>query len=122
MTQIMLIDDDEIMAECITRAIKLPDCTITYFSNAIVAMNSLNEQIPDLIILDILLDGPDGFSFLNELSSYDDTAKIPIIIITSLNLQSSNLKHYGVHRILQKESMTPTMINTSVNEVLAYAA
>lgn len=120
MTQILIIEDDKIMAECIARAIdKVVAAEINYCSNAITAMQTLDDKLPDLICLDILLDGPDGFSLLNELNSYPDTAQIPIVIITSLNLQNQNLQHYNVRKVLQKETMTPLDIGETVQQILS---
>ena len=102
---IFIVDDDEVMAECIARYCKgQPTCI---FSNAIEAMNAIDDEKPDLIFLDILLDGPDGFTFLNELASYDDTAKIPIVIISSLDFSGQDLSSYGVVGIISKDTMLP---------------
>ena len=102
---IFIIDDDEVMAECIARYCKGQSTRI--FSNAIEAMNAIDDEKPDLIFLDILLDGPDGFTFLNELASYDDTAKIPIVIISSLDFSGQDLSSYGVVGIISKDTMLP---------------
>lgn len=102
---IFVIDDDEIMAECIARACKGRETRI--FGNAIEAMNVISDGVmPELIFLDILLDGPDGFTFLNELISYEDTVKIPVVIVTSLDIRV-DLSVYGVKGILKKDEMTP---------------
>ena len=110
---IYIIDDDDIMAECIARAVDAP---ARIFSNAIEAINAIDDEFPDLIFLDILLDGPDGFTFLNELASYQDTAKIPIVIVTSLDLSGRNLEQYGVVGILSKDDMTPKEIKAYVDQ------
>ena len=102
---IFIIDDDEVMAECIARYCKVQPTRI--FSNAIEAMNAIDDEKPELIFLDILLDGPDGFTFLNELASYDDTAKIPIVIISSLDFSGQDLSEYGVIGIISKDTMLP---------------
>lgn len=121
MATVFIIEDDEIMADCLElalRQISTPSLTICHFTNAITAALALNDTLPDLIFLDVLLDGPDGFSFLNELASYSDTAQIPTVIVTSLNLATQDLSHYGVVRILQKETMTPALIATITQEIL----
>lgn len=106
---IYVIDDDEIMAECIVRACE--GCgEVRVFANAIEAIQMLDEGLPDLIFLDILLDGPNGFTFLNEMASYADTARVPIVIVTSLDLVGKNLAEYGVVGILQKDKMVPREI------------
>ena len=103
---IFVIDDDIIMAECIKRATGHSEVKI--FTNAIEAMGKItDDELPDLIFLDILLDGPDGFTFLNELVSYTDTAKIPVVVVSSLNLDNVNLDDYGIVGILDKDKMVP---------------
>ncbi len=121
MKTIFLIEDDRIMSECIARAIRKSQSEpveLYTFTNGITAIQALNNKLPDLICLDILLSGPDGFSLLNELTSYNDTAKIPVIIISSLDLSRQDLSCYNVKTILQKETMTPSSISEAVMEVL----
>lgn len=112
---IYVIDDDVIMAECITRVItqQFPAEKCEIFTNGIQAIQEINEEVK-LIFLDILLDGPDGFTFLNELMSYNDTAKIPVVIVTSLKIKQ-DLSNYGVVKILDKSIMKPEEI-TSIAE------
>lgn len=109
------------MAECLARAVRqaLPEgAEISAFSNAIQAMAALQDGLPQLILLDILLDGPDGFTFLNELMSYTDTARIPVLLVTSLELAADPLADYGVVAVLHKDSMTPPEIIQSVRQAL----
>ena len=111
---IFVIDDNEIMAECITRAIS---DDVQIFTNAIEAMQEItNGNVPELIFLDILLDGPDGFTFLNELISYNDTAKIPVVIVSSLDFLQKDLSTYGVVGILNKDNMKPEDIKNYVRK------
>lgn len=102
---IYIVDDDHLMAECLARYLRPEEVRI--FSNAIDAAANIDEDAPKLIFLDVLLDGPDAFTFLNEIVSYENTAKIPVVIITSLNLEEESLKVYGVKKVLKKESLTP---------------
>ena len=103
---IYIIDDDEIMADCIKNA--CGDKKSRIFANAVEAMSAISDgEVPNLIFLDVLLDGPDGFTFLNELMSYQDTEKIPVVIISSLDFKNQDLKGYGVVGVLNKDSMRP---------------
>lgn len=85
------------------------------FNDALSAMEGLREEVPDVILLDILLTGPNGFTFLNELASYSDTMRIPVALVTSLDLSGHNLEHYGVFTILNKTTMTPEDISAAVS-------
>ena len=139
MVKVFIIEDDVMMAECLELATlnglrklqsSYPDklatdnystYTVSKFTNIFDATQAINQSLPDLIILDILLSGPDGFSLLNELMTYNDTATIPIIVVSSLDLNQQNLAHYGVVRVFQKESMTPLQLSSAIQEILANA-
>lgn len=109
---IYIIEDNLIFANCIARYCDKKDVKI--FSNAIEAMNQIDKTFPDLIFLDVLLTGPDGFTFLNEIASYSDTAKIPIVIISSLDLKDKDLSVYGVVGVLNKDSLVPKEVKEYV--------
>ncbi len=120
---VFIIEDDAMMAECIERAIKVDSAhehifQIKTFPDAISAMAAIADCLPDLILLDILLSGPNGFTLLNELATYQDTANIPIVVISSLDFSLEALKPYGVCRILNKETMKPREIQTIVQELI----
>ncbi len=118
---ILVIDDDEIMAECVARGCRgrkkrhgdeeQGEREVRIFANAIEAMNFIAENgAPEMIFLDILLDGPDGFTFLNELMSYADTATVPVVIVSSLNFSGRDLSAYNVVGFLDKDTMYPAEI------------
>ena len=129
---IYVIDSDRLMAECVARAAKKgqrgsgkkdvcgenDECDgieVRIFGNGIEAMAAMSEgELPDLIFLEILLDGPDGFTLLNELASYEDTARIPVVVVTALRLRRESLAEYNVVGVLDKETMWP-------EEIAAYA-
>ncbi len=128
---ILVIDDDEIMAECIARGcdgrreggadenergdVGKGGREVRIFSNAIEAMNFIAENgAPEMIFLDILLDGPDGFTFLNELMSYADTATVPVVVVSSLDFTGRDLSVYNVVKILHKDTMVPAEIKELV--------
>ena len=105
---IFVIDDDKVMAECVGRATRRE---YRIFGNGIEAMNAIAEgELPEMIFLDVLLDGPDGFTFLNELVSYEDTARIPVVVVSGLKMDLEALCDYGVVGVLDKETMRPEEI------------
>lgn len=111
---IYVIEDDEIFANIIAGYIK-KNYEVKIFHDALSAINAISEDHPNLIFLDILLTGPDGFTFLNELVSYEDTAKIPIVIISSLEIKE-DLSDYGVVKILNKDVVMPQDIREAARQ------
>ena len=90
------------------------------FTNCIDAITALPDdcQPPALFILDILLTGPDGFTFLNEIASYPDLSSVPVIIVSSLNFPDRSFESYNIVKILNKTTMMPTDLTNSVIEIL----
>lgn len=113
---IFVVDDDKVMAKCIAKACGAGLQTVKIFNDAISAMNELDAELPEIIFLDVLLNGPDGFTFLNEMVSYTDTAKIPVVIVTSLDFGGRDLSAYGVVGVLDKSKMVPEDIRRYVEK------
>ncbi|MBQ3352103.1 response regulator [Candidatus Saccharibacteria bacterium] len=116
---IYIIDDDKMMADCIVREVAaVYDDEVRVFTNGVEAISALDNGVPELIFLDILLDGPDGFTFLNEISSYSDTEQIPVVVVSSLNLADAELSDYGVVKVLDKSMMVPADIKKCVEKYI----
>lgn len=121
---VYIIEDEPLMARCIENAVKKADfdLAVRKFRNAIDAVNNISDDPPALIFLDVLLPGPDGFTLLNELVSYDDTAKIPVVIVSSLDFRKQDLKKYGVVASLDKTTMLPQDITALTKQFLGSEA
>ena len=116
-----IIEDNEIMSELFARYLNgITETKI--FHDVISAISEISDDQPDLIFLDILLTGPDGFTFLNEIVSYEDTGKIPVVIISSLDFQLESLKNYNVVKILNKDTLLPSDLRAVSQEILALKA
>jgi len=64
------------------------------------------------------LTGPTGFAVLNEMRSYPDLAKVPVIIVTSVSIKDELAKQYGVVEVLDKGKMTPQELIGAVQGAL----
>ena len=121
---IFIIEDDPDFAEIYQKHLQrnFSEIPVRIFYNAIEANEVFSElseeELPSLIILDVLLTGPDGFTLLNELLSYPETSQIPVLLISSLNLGQMSLQAYNVRAILNKETLTPTDFVNQVQDIL----
>ena len=122
---IFIIEDDPDFAEIYQKHLKrnFPEIPLQIFYNAIEAnavfSEPSEEELPSLIILDVLLTGPDGFTLLNELLSYPETSQIPVLLISSLNLGQMSLHAYNVRAILNKETFTPADFVIKIKNILS---
>ena len=121
---IFIIEDDPDFAEIYQKHLKrnFPEIPLQIFYNTIEANAAFSElseeELPSLIILDVLLTGPDGFTLLNELLSYPETSQIPVLLTSSLNLGQMSLQAYNIRAILNKETFTPADFVNQVQDIL----
>jgi CheY-like chemotaxis protein len=117
---ILVVEDDHWLSEQYARVLLGAGYGVTCVSNALSAIEKIDDINPDVIILDILLTGSTAFALLHELQSYSDTGSIPIVLCTNLasELQLEDLRPYGVKRILDKTKMLPDDLVIAIRSVL----
>jgi len=76
-------------------------------------------KTPDIILLDVMMPGIDGFEVAQKLKESHDSASIPIIMVTSLNDQESRERGllHGVEEFITKP-VNPVELNTRVRNLL----
>lgn len=120
-TKVLLVEDDAWLAELEAATLREVGYAVTVSPHALAAIDAIDTQLPDVIVLDVLLPGSTAFALLNELQSYEDTRRIPIVLCTNLAEQfsESDLQNYGVQRVVNKTTMEPSDIVAAVRAVVA---
>ena len=117
---IMLIEDDQFMAMLLERKLAQQKYKILRAASAGQAREIFSHEIPDLILLDIVLPGMDGISFLKELKASQKTKSIPVIITSNLG-QPEEIKRgleEGAEDYIVKANTAPGEIVEKVESVL----
>lgn len=96
---ILVVDDSVLMCDLIDKTLTKDNFKVKKAFNAIEAKEFIEEFIPDIILLDIILPDNSGFEFCKEVKSNTRTADIPIIFITSKNTDTDIVKGFGVGAI-----------------------
>lgn len=121
MTKLLLVEDDQWLAELEAAALTRAGYDVVAVNRAPAAIEAVDREHPDAIVLDVLLTGSTGFALLHELQSYTDTKIIPVVLCTNTaeRLPEANLESYGVRRVVDKTTMTPEDLVAAVRSVLA---
>ncbi|MDR1874810.1 MAG: diguanylate cyclase [Synergistaceae bacterium] len=82
--EILIVDDEEANLDVLTRILSTEYTPLTAKSGE-EALKYVSQEPPDLILLDILMPGMNGFDVLAALKSSEETKNIPVIIITELS-------------------------------------
>ena len=80
-SEILVVDDSKMMIS-VARRILEKDFAIASVSSGEECLKLLENYTPNLILLDIIMPGMDGFSVLHELKARDSTRNIPVIFMT----------------------------------------
>ena len=96
---------------------------MTEADNGRVALSRLTEEIPDIILIDLMMPEMDGFQLITALRERPDWRRIPVIVITALDLTAADRKRLnsGVEGILLKSSFEPSQLVRTVRQAVANA-
>lgn len=81
---ILIVEDDAFMGGLLERKFKQENFEIFRAANADDARKTLKANPIAVVLLDIVLPGMDGLSFLKELKSSPESANVPVIITSNL--------------------------------------
>lgn len=81
--RVLVVEDEGDLLEAVTFALKKEGLRPIRATNGEEALRLVKEERPDLVLLDLMLPGLDGLEVCRRLRSSEDTARIPIIMVTA---------------------------------------
>jgi DNA-binding response OmpR family regulator len=82
--KILIVDDESIMVSVLQRHVSNAGYTFDTASNGQEALEKIQKEIPELVLLDLMMPGLNGFETCRRIRSDERTKKLPVIIITAL--------------------------------------
>jgi len=80
---ILVVDDEPDIREILTFNLEKERYVVLSAANGLVALKKAEQESPDIILLDVMMDGMDGLEVLKELRGNPRTAGIPVIFLTA---------------------------------------
>lgn len=105
--KVMWVEDDQFLSDLISRKLSHQNCRLMYARTGEDALKMLETEVPDVIILDLLLPGISGFDVLEKVKSEDRTKQVPVIILSnfSQNNEVDRATKLGAAKFLIKASI-----------------
>jgi len=95
---ILLFEDDRSTREMYEYALRLAGFTVSVAADGLAGLRVIEQQLPDVIVLDLDLPQISGIDVHHEIVSHAETRRIPIVVVTGTNWKAPA----GVFRTLRK--------------------
>ena len=90
--KILVIDDELAIVDIVTEALESEDFQVIGANNGVEGLERLHKENPDLVILDVLMPGMDGWEVLRRIEADPATAGVPVIMLTALGSDEDILR------------------------------
>lgn len=117
--RILIVDDTQANIEMLY-AILRPEYAVNVAMNGADALEIALDSPPDIILLDIIMPGMDGYEVCRQLKKHPETAKIPVIFVTALNTSVDEEKGFDLGAVdFISKPFSPSIVLARVKTQLA---
>jgi CheY-like chemotaxis protein len=118
--KVLIVEDDIFVAEVYSTKLLEMGHEIQIARNGQEGLAMLEQSVPDLILLDIVMPIMGGIEMLAEVKKKDEWKNIPIILLTNIGEKESiqKVRSLGVEDYLIKSHFTPAEVIEKINNIL----
>jgi signal transduction histidine kinase/DNA-binding response OmpR family regulator/HAMP domain-containing protein len=118
---ILLVEDNEPTVIQMTDILTENGYILQVARNGTQALEQIEKAVPDAMILDLMMPGIDGFQVLQTIRSMEQTAHLPVLILTAKHVtheELSFLKGNGIRQLIQKGDISKTELLKAVQDLV----
>jgi PAS domain S-box-containing protein len=118
--RLLVVDDDPQVFDLIGQLLEDEPYEMEAAADGIEALESIGDQLPDAILLDLVMPRLDGFEVIEKLRDTPEYSQIPIIVLTakSLTSEESKILHDRAAHVVQKDSLEKERLFRELQRVL----
>lgn len=118
---VLIVDDIPLNVLLIQKMLAIFNFNLRTANDGQSALDSIAEQRPDLMLLDLMMPGIDGYEVIRRVRANEETADLPIVILSALNSNDDITKGFnlGANDFITKPIIMERLINcvsTQINE------
>jgi DNA-binding response OmpR family regulator len=117
---IFIIEDDKFLRELISKKLYKENYNVITAVNGEEGIKKIKEEKPDLVLLDLVLPGINGFEVLSQIKNDPTISLIPVIILSNLGQEEDIEKgmELGAIDYMVKAHFTPGEIVEKIKTIL----
>ena len=85
--RVLVVDDDQSIQRVLVQTLQLEGYEVATASDGVEALETLAGQLPDVVILDVMMPKLDGLDVLKRMRADERTQTIPVILLTARSSQ-----------------------------------
>ena len=115
--KILLVDDSHAQLETMKQAVSGLGAKIFSVTSGAAAVDAAKSEKPDIILMDIVMEGMDGYSACREITKDEDTKDIPVVFVSTKNQRADRMwaEKQGARELITKP-FTKEQIVDAVNK------
>ncbi len=118
--KILIVEDDTFLQGLSTTKLTKEGFEVTPVGNGDDAAKAIDESAPDLVLLDLVLPGTDGYGVLKKIRENLKTRDIPVIVFSNLAQDEDikKAKDLGANDFMIKSNFTLDELSEKIKEML----
>lgn len=88
--KVLIVDDENSMVSVLQRHVSNAGYAVETAANGQDALEKIKTEMPDLVLLDLVMPGINGFETCRRIRGDENTKKLPVLIITALRSESDS--------------------------------
>jgi CheY-like chemotaxis protein len=118
-TQVLVIDDEEISRYLVRQLLPRGAYALGEAASGLEALRAIQENRPDVVLVDLNLPGMDGFDLLRRLSASEATSALPAVVLTSMHLSHAQRQQLGdAAQIVEKSNLTADTLVAAIRTAI----
>jgi two-component system, chemotaxis family, chemotaxis protein CheY len=109
--KVLVVDDDTSLQETLEAILDFEGYEVTVARDGLEALARLDETMPQLILLDLMMPRMDGYAFAEELAQRGLRPRIPILILTADGRADQKAQRVGAEGYLEKPFDVMTLLD-----------
>ena len=116
---VLIVDDDDKLTKMLQFLFKTKGFTVKSAENGMEALEMLKKNIPDVIILDIMMPKMDGCEFMKEIKADPLMKEVPVVVLTAVKSDEdkNQFLSLGAHDYFEKPFKSSELLNRVVKAI-----
>jgi signal transduction histidine kinase/DNA-binding response OmpR family regulator len=123
--RILLVEDSEAIVIQMTEMLVDEGYAVRTVKNGVEALARIEEELPDAVILDLMMPEMDGFAVLKAIRGTERTEELPVLILTARQVTREELgflQHNHIHQLIRKGDVRRKELLAAVAGMVAPSA